>query len=70
MLTILEDIGYMSRVSFIMDKIMRKFGLNGKLVVPFVGGMACAVGSIMAARTILKIKGKTAHNFCYATYEL
>lgn len=52
LLTILEDIGYMSRVSFIMDKIMRKFGLNGKSVVPLVGGMACAVGSIMAARTI------------------
>ncbi|MBL0288522.1 MAG: ferrous iron transporter B [Bacteroidetes bacterium] len=47
-----EDIGYMSRVSFIMDKIMRNFGLNGKSVVPLVGGMACAVGSIMAARTI------------------
>lgn len=52
LLTILEDIGYMSRVSFIMDKIMRKFGLNGKSVVPLIGGMACAVGSIMAARTI------------------
>lgn len=52
LLTILEDIGYMSRVSFIMDKIMRNFGLNGKSVVPLVGGMACAVGSIMAARTI------------------
>ncbi|MBK7138018.1 MAG: hypothetical protein IPH74_02900 [Bacteroidetes bacterium] len=49
LLTILEDIGYMSRVSFIMDKIICKFGLNGKSVVPLVGGMACAVGSIMAA---------------------
>lgn len=52
LLTILEDSGYMARVSFIMDKLLRKFGLNGKSVVPLIGGMACAVGSIMAARTI------------------
>ncbi|MBK7639428.1 MAG: hypothetical protein IPJ22_05135 [Bacteroidetes bacterium] len=69
LLTILEDIGYMSRVSFIMDKIMRNFGLNGKSVVPLVGGMACAVGSIMAARTI-ENKRKDCSQFCYATYEL
>jgi len=51
-LTILEDSGYMARVSFIMDKVMHKFGLNGRSVVPLIGGMACAVVSIMAARTI------------------
>ncbi len=51
-MAILEDSGYMSRVVFLLDKIMRKFGLSGKSVVPMLGGMACAVPSIMATRTI------------------
>lgn len=51
-MAILEDTGYMSRVVFLSDKIMRKFGLSGKSVVPMLGGMACAVPSIMATRTI------------------
>lgn len=51
-ISILEDTGYMSRVTFMMDKIMRKVGLNGKSVVPMIGGLACAVPSIMSARTI------------------
>ena len=49
---LLEDSGYMARVSFIMDKIMRKVGLNGRSVIPLISGMACAVPSIMGARTI------------------
>jgi ferrous iron transport protein B len=49
---ILEDTGYMARVIFIMDKLMRKFGLNGKSVIPLISGMACAVPAIMSARTI------------------
>jgi ferrous iron transport protein B len=52
MLALLEDSGYMTRVSFITDRLMRKFGLNGKSVVPLIGGMACAIPSIMAARNI------------------
>lgn len=51
-ISILEDSGYMARVSFMMDSFMRKFGLSGKSVVPLLGGMACAVPSIMAARNI------------------
>lgn len=51
-ISILEDTGYMSRVTFMMDKIMSKVGLNGKSVVPMIGGLACAVPSIMAARNI------------------
>jgi ferrous iron transport protein B len=51
-ISILEDTGYMSRVTFMMDKIMRKVGLNGKSVVPLIGGFACAVPSIMSTRTI------------------
>src|SRR6185436_2251242 len=51
-IAILEDIGYMARVGFIMDRIMRPFGMNGKSIVPLISGMACAVPSIMAARSI------------------
>lgn len=51
-IAVLEDTGYMSRVTFMMDKLMRKVGLNGKSVVPLIGGLACAVPSIMSARTI------------------
>lgn len=51
-IAILEESGYMSRVVFLMDKIMRKFGLNGKSVVPMISGVACAIPAIMAARNI------------------
>ncbi|MBA3899486.1 MAG: ferrous iron transport protein B [Bacteroidetes bacterium] len=51
-IAILEDTGYMSRVSFIMDKLMRKIGLNGKSVIPLLSGTACAVPAIMSTRTI------------------
>lgn len=51
-ISILEDTGYMSRVTFMMDKIMRKVGLSGKSVVPMIGGLACAVPSIMSTRNI------------------
>lgn len=53
---LLEDSGYMARVSFIMDKIFRRFGLNGKSVIPIVGGVACAVPSILGTRTISNYK--------------
>jgi ferrous iron transport protein B len=51
-IAILEETGYMARVTFMMDKIMRKFGLNGKSVVPLISGAACAVPAIMSTRTI------------------
>jgi ferrous iron transport protein B len=51
-IAILEESGYMARVMFIMDKLMRKFGLNGKSVVPLVSSVACAVPAIMATRNI------------------
>ena len=53
---VLEDSGYMARASFIMDKLMRKFGLNGKSVIPLISGTACAVPSIMATRSISNYK--------------
>ncbi len=49
---LLEESGYMSRVMFIMDKLMRGFGLNGRSVVPLVSSAACAVPAIMSARSI------------------
>jgi ferrous iron transport protein B len=51
-LGILEETGYMSRVVFIMDRLMRPFGLNGKSVVPLLSSAACAIPGIMATRTI------------------
>lgn len=52
MLAILEETGYMARVVFITDKLMRPFGLNGKSVVPLLSSAACAIPGIMATRTI------------------
>lgn len=51
-LSILEESGYMARVVFIMDKLVRPFGLNGKSVVPLVSSVACAIPGIMSTRTI------------------
>ncbi len=51
-ISLLEESGYMARVVFLMDKIMRKFGLNGKSVVPLISSVACAIPAIMATRTI------------------
>lgn len=51
-ISVLEESGYMSRVVFLMDKIMRRFGLSGKSVVPLISGTACAIPAIMAARNI------------------
>ena len=51
-ISILEETGYMSRVVFLMDRIMRRFGLSGKSVVPLVSGTACAIPAIMATRNI------------------
>ncbi|MDC0176576.1 ferrous iron transport protein B [Polaribacter sp.] len=55
-IAILEETGYMSRVVFLMDKIMRRFGMNGKSVIPLISGTACAIPAIMATRTIASWK--------------
>jgi len=52
LITVLEDTGYMARISFLTDKLMRKVGLNGKSVMPMISGFACAVPAIMSARNI------------------
>lgn len=53
---LLEDTGYMARVSFLMDRILRVFGLNGKSIIPLLSSTACAVPAIMGARTITNLK--------------
>jgi ferrous iron transport protein B len=58
-ISILEESGYMARVVFLMDKVMRKFGLNGKSVVPLMSGVACAIPAVMATRTIDNWKERT-----------
>lgn len=52
LITLLEDTGYMARISFLSDKLMRKVGLNGKSVMPMISGFACAVPAVMSARNI------------------
>ncbi|MFN5224886.1 MAG: ferrous iron transport protein B, partial [Bacteroidota bacterium] len=55
-ITILEDTGYMARVSFMLDKQLRRYGLNGRSVIPMISGVACAVPAILSARTIANRK--------------
>jgi len=55
-ISILEETGYMARVMFIMDKFMRKFGMNGRSVVPLISGIACAVPAVMTTRSIDNVK--------------
>ena len=57
-LGILEDIGYMSRIAFIMDKIFRKFGLSGKSIIPFLISSGCGVPAIMSTKSIKNKKQK------------
>lgn len=52
LITVLEDTGYMARISFLTDRLMRSVGLNGKSVMPLISGFACAVPAIMSARSI------------------
>ncbi|MDH5597808.1 MAG: ferrous iron transport protein B, partial [Cyclobacteriaceae bacterium] len=57
-IALLEESGYMARVVFIMDRLMRKVGLNGRSIVPLISGVACAVPAIMATRTIDSYKDR------------
>ena len=52
LLSILEDVGYMSRVAFILDRVFRKFGLSGKSIIPMLVATGCGVPGILASRTI------------------
>jgi ferrous iron transport protein B len=55
-LYLLEDSGYMARVVFLMDRILRPFGLNGKSIVPLVSGTACAIPAVISTRNIENLK--------------
>lgn len=55
-ISLLEESGYMSRIVFLMDRVMRRFGLSGKSVVPLISGTACAIPAVMAARNIENLK--------------
>jgi ferrous iron transport protein B len=57
-LSVLEDVGYMARVAFIMDRIFRKFGLSGKSFIPMLIGSGCSVPGIMASRTIENVRDR------------
>ncbi|RYD79923.1 MAG: ferrous iron transporter B, partial [Sphingobacteriales bacterium] len=57
-ITLMEDTGYLARVAFLMDRTMRRFGLNGKSVIPLISGTACAVPAIMSARNIENSKAR------------
>lgn len=56
LIALLEETGYMSRVVFLMDKIMRKFGMSGKSIIPLISGTACAIPAVMSTRTITSWK--------------
>lgn len=58
MIGILEESGYMARISFLLDSVFSKFGLSGKSLIPLVSGVACAVPSILSTRTINNVKEK------------
>ena len=51
-LSLLEDSGYMARVAFVMDKLLRKVGLSGRSIVPMLIGLVCTVPGVMASRTL------------------
>ena len=67
-ISILEETGYMSRVVFLMDRVMRKYGLSGKSIVPLISGTACAIPAIMATRNIENWKRKTYYNSSNSFY--
>ncbi|MDR0952005.1 MAG: ferrous iron transport protein B [Oscillospiraceae bacterium] len=58
LLSILEDVGYMSRIAFIMDRLFRRFGLSGKSFIPLLIGSGCSVPGIMASRTIESVRDR------------
>ena len=70
LINILEDSGYMARISFLTDKLMRKVGLNGKSVMPMISGFACAVPAIMSARNIENKKERLLNDTGYPADEL
>ncbi len=69
-LSILEDTGYMARVAFVMDKLLRKIGLSGRSFVPMLIGFGCSVPAIMATRTVVLGPGPEDDDSADALHEL
>jgi ferrous iron transport protein B len=68
-LYLLEDSGYMARVVFLMDRLLRPFGLNGKSIVPLVSGTACAIPAVISTRNIENVR-KIADYTCNTVYDV
>lgn len=69
-LSLLEDSGYMARVAFIMDKLLRKLGLSGRSIVPMLIGFGCTVPGVMASRTLPSERDRKMTILLTALYEL
>ena len=69
-LSILEDSGYMARVAFVMDKLLRKIGLSGRSIVPLLIGFGCTVPGVMASRTLPSERDRKMTILLDALYEL
>ena len=69
-LSILEDSGYMARVAFVMDKLLRKIGLSGRSIVPMLIGFGCTVPGVMASRTLPSERDRKNDDYAHSFYEL
>ena len=69
-LSILEDTGYMARVAFVMDKLLRRIGLSGKSIVPMLIGFGCTVPAVMATRTRPSERDRTMTCLLYTSGEV
>ena len=69
-LSLLEDSGYMARVAFVMDKLLRKIGLSGRSIVPMLVGFGCTVPGVMASRTLPSERDRKDDHSSYSVYEL
>ena len=66
----LEDTGYMARVAFVMDKLLRKIGLSGRSIVPMLIGFGCTVPAVMATRTLPSERDRKHDHLAHAVHEL
>lgn len=69
-LSILEDTGYMARIAFVMDKLLRKIGLSGRSIVPMLIGFGCSVPAVMATRTLSSERDPAHDDLADTLYEL
>ena len=70
LIALLEDCGYMARVSVVMDPIFKRVGLSGKAIIPIIIGTGCGIPGIMACRTIRDERGKRSKYHAYHLHTL